>query len=68
LKTISSAAGRGEYVPIADNSTTDSKAANRRICIVILPQMEILPIARKRQKGIAKGKSTFLQKRVADSW
>ncbi|RXK81007.1 OmpA/MotB family protein [Filimonas effusa] len=34
------AAGRGEYVPVADNATTEGKAANRRTRIVILPQLD----------------------------
>ena len=34
------AAGRGEYNPIADNSTADNKAVNRRTRIVILPQLD----------------------------
>ena len=34
------AAGRGEYNPIADNSTADNKATNRRTRIVILPQLD----------------------------
>ena len=34
------AAGRGEYKPVADNSTADGKAANRRTRIVILPQLD----------------------------
>jgi len=38
--TKMAAAGRGEYNPIADNSTTDNKAVNRRTRIVILPQLD----------------------------
>ena len=34
------AAGRGEYLPVADNSTAEGKAANRRTRIVILPQLD----------------------------
>lgn len=34
------AAGRGEYKPVADNSTKEGKAANRRTRIVILPQLD----------------------------
>lgn len=34
------AAGRSEYKPVADNSTADGKAANRRTRIVILPQLD----------------------------
>ncbi|MBX2938784.1 MAG: OmpA family protein [Ferruginibacter sp.] len=34
------AAGRGEYVPVADNATSAGKAANRRTRIVILPQLD----------------------------
>jgi chemotaxis protein MotB len=35
-----SAAGRAEYKPVADNSTPEGKAANRRTRIVILPQLD----------------------------
>ncbi len=35
-----SAAGRSEYKPVADNSTAEGKAANRRTRIVILPQLD----------------------------
>lgn len=34
------AAGRAEYKPVADNSTKEGKAANRRTRIVILPQLD----------------------------
>lgn len=34
------AAGRGEYLPIAGNETTEGKATNRRTRIVILPQLD----------------------------
>ncbi|MCR6719673.1 MAG: OmpA family protein [Chitinophagaceae bacterium] len=34
------AAGRGEYKPVAENSTADGKAQNRRTRIVILPQLD----------------------------
>ncbi len=34
------ASGRAEYKPVADNSTPEGKAANRRTRIVILPQLD----------------------------
>jgi chemotaxis protein MotB len=34
------AAGRGEYVPVATNDTDEGRAANRRTRIVILPQLD----------------------------
>lgn len=38
--TRMAAAGRGEYKPIADNSTKEGRAANRRTRILILPQLD----------------------------
>jgi len=34
------AAGRSEYIPLADNDTPEHRAANRRTRIVILPQLD----------------------------
>ena len=34
------AAGRSQYVPVADNSTADGRAANRRTRIIVLPQLD----------------------------
>jgi len=34
------AAGRSEYIPVAENDTPDHRAANRRTRIVILPQLD----------------------------
>lgn len=34
------AAGRGQYLPLADNTTAEGRAANRRTRIVILPQLD----------------------------
>ncbi len=34
------AAGRGEYIPVANNETKEGKAANRRTRIIILPKLE----------------------------
>ncbi|MEQ1623684.1 MAG: OmpA family protein [Sediminibacterium sp.] len=34
------AAGRGQYLPLGDNATSEGRAANRRTRIVILPQLD----------------------------
>jgi chemotaxis protein MotB len=34
------AAGRSQYIPVADNSTAEGRAANRRTRIVILPELD----------------------------
>ena len=34
------AAGRAQYVPVADNTTENGRAANRRTRIVVLPQLD----------------------------
>ena len=34
------AAGRGEYIPVADNAKEDGRSLNRRTRIVILPQLD----------------------------
>jgi chemotaxis protein MotB len=34
------AAGRGEYVPLADNGTADGKSKNRRTRILVLPKID----------------------------
>jgi len=34
------AAGRGEYNPVSDNTSTEGRASNRRTRIVILPQLD----------------------------
>lgn len=34
------ASGRGEYLPLIDNNTSDNRAINRRTRIVILPQLD----------------------------
>lgn len=38
--TRMTAGGRGEYIPVASNATSDGKARNRRTRIVVLPRLE----------------------------
>jgi flagellar motor protein MotB len=49
------AAGRGEYIPVASNDTPEGRAANRRTRIVILPQMDqllkVLQVGQRRDQG-----------------
>jgi len=45
------AAGRGEYRPVADNSTKEGKASNRRTRIVILPELDQFFKLLEPQKG-----------------
>ena len=41
--TAMAAAGYGEFDPVASNDTTDGKAQNRRIEIVLMPNLDELP-------------------------
>lgn len=46
------AGGRGEYIPLQDNTTVEGKAANRRTRIVILPQLDqFFKLLEKPQAG-----------------
>lgn len=50
------AAGRAEYRPIADNSTADGKATNRRTRIIILPQLDqFFKLLEPNQSGSSTG-------------
>ena len=41
-QTMLTAAGRGEYMPIAPNNTAEGKAKNRRIEIILTPNLDKL--------------------------
>jgi len=40
--TMLTAAGRGEFIPVADNGTAEGKAINRRIEIILTPNLDKL--------------------------
>ena len=40
--TMLTAAGRGEYIPVADNASREGKAKNRRIEIILTPNLDRL--------------------------
>ena len=44
-----SAIGYGEYKPVASNDASDSRKLNRRVEIVILPQVTKVKAAQKRE-------------------
>jgi chemotaxis protein MotB len=48
-----SAAGFGEFRPAATNDTTEGKAANRRIEIVLIPDLSTLPGFDELQKAVS---------------
>ena len=46
------AAGRGEYVPLVDNSTPENRATNRRTRVVVLPKIDqFYDMIEKEMKG-----------------
>ncbi len=47
------AAGRGEYVPLVDNSTAENRAKNRRTRVIILPKIdEFYDMIEKEMKSL----------------
>ncbi len=51
------AAGYGEYDPIAKNATPDGRRENRRIEIILLPDLSELPILPEDMAQAAEAKS-----------
>ena len=49
-----SAAGFAEYHPIASNATADGRAQNRRVDIILLPRMSVLPPADRKSAPAAR--------------
>jgi chemotaxis protein MotB len=51
------AAGRSEYMPVADNGSAEGKAKNRRIRILILPKIdEFYALIEEGMKQMKEGK------------
>jgi chemotaxis protein MotB len=51
------AAGRGEFVPLVDNNSADSRQTNRRTRIVVLPKIdEFYEMIEKEMKSMTTGK------------
>lgn len=49
------AAGRGEYMPLVDNTTADNKQRNRRTKIIIMPKIDqFYDMIEKEMKSLAK--------------
>lgn len=49
------AAGRGEYIPLVDNSTAENRSTNRRTRIVVLPKIDqFYEMIEKEMKNLSK--------------
>lgn len=49
------AAGRGEYIPLVDNNTTENRSTNRRTRIVVLPKIDqFYEMIEKEMKNLSK--------------